>query len=121
MQNLQEIPLCDEGVLEILGGDDPMAVLGTMIPAFLDDAAIHIEKMCQNTQPNSIKDLGDAAHKLAGVSASFGAVRLQKVAQEIDAAAKTGKDAEAITCAPMVPPIYEETKTQFEAYLRKIS
>lgn len=115
-----DLPLCDTETLGILGGDEPLEILEVMIPAFLDDAVGHVDAIAHSSQSQDINQLGDAAHKLAGVAASFGAVRLHQLAQTIDVAAKTGDTRTALDEAPALPNLYKETKQAFEGYLKNL-
>lgn len=123
MHIFQQTPICDSSILIILGGDTPKDVLGTMIPAFLEDAQSHINQLKDIAETQTALDITafqHATHKLAGVSGSFGAYQLQQYAHHLNMLIHEKKYAQALDDLPQLFTSYQETKIYYLDYLKNI-
>jgi two-component system sensor histidine kinase/response regulator len=74
------------GLLDRLGGDE--AFLREILGTFLDDAPKQIERMQRHLKEEDLVGLGLQAHSLKGAAMNIGGNGLQKVAFEIEVAAR---------------------------------
>jgi len=89
--------------LERLGGDE--SLFRKLLRMFLDDAPVQIERMQQHLRDEDLAGLQLRAHSLKGVAMSIGGNALQKVASEIEVAAR-GREPDI--ARGLVPKLQEE-------------
>ena len=93
------------GLLDRLGGDE--ALFQEILGVFLDDAPNRIEQMQQHLKEEDLAGLELQAHSLKGAAMNIGGKGLQKVAFEIEVAAR---NRELDRAGELVAEILEEFK-----------
>jgi two-component system sensor histidine kinase/response regulator len=91
------------GALDRLGGDG--ILLNEIIGIFIEDAARQIGQLNRAAGQKDAKVLREQAHALKGASGSIGALKMQTVAAEIEAAGKRG---DLRSAAAMLPRLQAE-------------
>lgn len=78
-----------DAIVEMIGVDDPEVVLD-LIDTFLADSQRQIDEMHRSMAAGDIKTLHRAAHSMKSSSATFGAMRLSRLCQQLEQTAKDG-------------------------------
>jgi len=86
--------------LRSLDSEGDGAFLRELIEVFLQDTPLRLTDLDQALAKSDAPTFIRAAHTIKGSSSNFGATRLSKLAQEIEAAGKTGNLASSVpSCA----------------------
>jgi CheY-like chemotaxis protein/HPt (histidine-containing phosphotransfer) domain-containing protein len=96
------------GFLERLGGDE--SLFRKLLSMFLDEAPIQIERMQQHLKDEDLAGVQLGAHSLKGVAMSIGGNALQKVASEIEVAARNRELDRARGLVPKLQKEFERLK-----------
>ena len=80
--------LVDNGVFNQLLKDTGVDVLPGIFDLFLDECGKRLVQMNESYRTRDWKQIGDEAHTLKSSSGSFGAIKLQAVARELEVAAR---------------------------------
>ena len=91
--------LIDEAILEALADDTSWAVLSDILNIYFKETKIRIPRMVNHVSAHHYDDLSAEAHALKSSSGSFGAIRLEATALEIEIAAK---NVDVATLAPVM-------------------
>jgi two-component system sensor histidine kinase/response regulator len=77
------------GAVFAMLGDDPEA-LAEIVGAFLDEAPLRLVELRDGAAAGDAALVGRAAHTLKANAAMFGAVRLEQLCRDLEAAARAG-------------------------------
>jgi HPt (histidine-containing phosphotransfer) domain-containing protein len=109
--------LVDERVLRQLGRDVSAEVLPDILGIYLDETAERIPRMLRQHGESDLGSLGDEAHALKSSSGSFGALRLQAAAREIELAAKAGDGAGVDRAMTGLASLAQRSTEELKRYL----
>ena len=90
--------------------DNP-ELLKDIFDSFEPEAEELIEKLKLTMEERDFEGLRSAAHAMAGICGSVGALRLRKISMDIELKIKSGSNEEAIAIAKYIYPAYNEYKT----------
>ena len=76
-----------DAIVEMIGLDDPEVIVD-LLDTFLTDSQRQIEEMRQTFASGDFKTLHRAAHSMKSSSATFGALALSKLCQQLEQSAK---------------------------------
>ena len=102
-------PLLDEAVIQQLAEDVTEAAIPGMMQMFIDEAAMRAGRVLAALQDSSAAGLEDEAHTLKSSAGTFGALRLQALARDIEAACREGNRAAAEKLGRGLGTLAEET------------
>jgi signal transduction histidine kinase/CheY-like chemotaxis protein len=88
-------PDVDEAKLDALAEILSSARLNAMLASYLSHSEQRLDRMDSLTADLNFAALAGEAHDLKGVSGTFGAVRVQQLAEQLERACQSGDDAEA--------------------------
>jgi HPt (histidine-containing phosphotransfer) domain-containing protein len=86
---MEEISEIDDSALQrirMLGGDQ---LLRRMIDAFLTDAEPRVRMALAGARDGNLEDVKRATHSLKSTAANLGALQLQRIARELEAASES--------------------------------
>lgn len=96
--------------LRRLGGEE---LLSKMTEAFVDNCALKVEAACRGMAAGDAEEVSRAAHSLKSSAATFGAERLQALAQEIElkaAGQAPSEDGELEKLVDALPEAFAEVR-----------
>jgi PAS domain S-box-containing protein len=112
------LPVLDTAHLATLATMMPPARLAAILRACVDDDGARLGRIAAGSHSGDLARLGAEAHDLKSVSGNLGARRLQRVAEELEAACRAGDLPRAQAIALRIPAIADEARTmmrtQFE-------
>ena len=76
-----------DAIVEMIGLDDPEVIVD-LLDTFLTDSQRQVEEMHQTLASGDFKTLHRAAHSMKSSSATFGALALSKLCQQLEQSAK---------------------------------
>lgn len=91
--------------------------LGRLRPAldaFLQDAGAKVERLGTETGPEALRE---AAHALKGTANTAGAIRLGRLAADLEAAARDGNAEGVAMLVPLLSPTYHELSGALAPFL----
>jgi CheY-like chemotaxis protein len=102
-------PLLDEAVIQQLAEDVSEAAIPGMMKTFVDEVMMRAGRVLSALQDSAAADLEDEAHTLKSSAGTFGALRLQGLARDIEAACREGNRATAEKLGRGLGTLVEET------------
>lgn len=96
-----------QSVLEMIGADEPSIMLD-LLNTYLDDSQKQVDEMQRTLAASDWKTLYRVAHSMKSSSATFGALRLSKLCEQLERSAKT--DCGDGTCAATLTLLLAEHK-----------
>jgi len=105
----ENLPLLFEDVLERLAMDTSPEEVPAMVEIFLNESRLRMGHISDGLQTMDLENLCDEVHTIKSISGTFGALRLQSVAREMEQACREGKREQAESLGAVLLGLYDET------------
>eukprot|EP01135_Chromosphaera_perkinsii_P005340 Nk52_evm21s343 gene=Nk52_evmTU21s343 len=106
----------EKSAVEEIFGDD-LELIQTAVEAFIADLPTQISSLKEAVSKKSQADLKSVSHTIKGASSYAGAMRINKLAEECESLAGTGKVDECIALCG----VFEEESTKFQTEMKAYS
>jgi len=110
----------DPDVIEALKADTDITILPDLIQSFIDHSRVRCEAIQKAASDADLTELAKQAHALKSSAASFGAMHLHHLAEEIERHAEAGAKADAITLAGGIAASRDDAVRNLEAILESL-
>ncbi len=111
-----EQPLLNMRIIEQMGADVGQDAVHGMVEMFLAEANERVEQLRHDLDEATTDILQDQAHTLKSCAGTFGAVRLQLLAQDIELACRQGNRHAAEALGEQTATVMRETLAAFRAH-----
>ncbi len=101
--------LMDIAALTRLAHDTSAEMLPTMVSMFLEEVSMRAEKIEHGITVLSLEQLCDEAHTIKSIAGTFGALKLQELAQDMETSCREDRRDEAVRLAHLLPGLWHKT------------
>ena len=112
---LGEQPLLNMRIIEQMGEDVGRDAVHNMVEMFLAEANERVEQLKRDLNGAAMDVLQDQAHTLKSCAGTFGAIRLQTLAQDVELACRQGNRHAAEALGEQTATVMHETLAAFRA------
>lgn len=110
-----QLPLRDPGIISALSADTSATMLPMMMQTFVDEIADRVQRITDGLDSLPMAVLEDEAHTLKSCAGTFGALRLQALAREVETACREGRRAATRALAEKLHATLQDTLSSYRA------
>lgn len=104
------------GELLDLGGEEDREFVVELVDLFLRDAPAKVEAIVEGAMAGDLERVERAAHSLKGSAGNLGAIALQRLAETLQNAGRTGDRSTVVSAAPRIESVFGEARTALRGF-----